>query len=337
MVDHSTFTFTPLHWAASQGRTEVVLKLIAAGADADILSAGKTPLELAKRRDHLETAEALSACIARLESDPSHSETERQNQLFQAAKAGDLRLIRELLADGADVNQRDDEGQMLLNVAVLGTGPNQTDIMLELIALGADVNAKDSFGQTAVHKAVSDMLSTSSLEALISAGSNVNLWDNAFNTPLHWATACSKEAVVMLLENGAIVDVRNSMGSTPLHEAAFYGEAESVAALIAAGADIDARNMWGEAPLHRAAGWGNLATVQTLIDSGGNIHAVHGSTRATPLHEAATHGKTAIALALINAGADVEARTKQGQTPLAIAVDKCHTETALAIGAEGDR
>ena len=44
-----------------------------------------------------------------------------------------------------------------------------------------------------------------------------------------------------------------------------------------------------------------------------------------------------MARALIHAGADVNARTTQGHTAYAIAAGKCHTETALAIEAEGDR
>ena len=246
VVDHSAFTFTPLHWAALHGDTEMVLALISAGADVSVKTAGRIPLELAQQSGHVETAEAISTYIERQQRDWRHIENERMKRLFRAVEFEDVELLRELISHGANTNVRNGDGETLLNFAVSRAGPDHMAVMLELIACGTDVNAGDHSGQAPVHLAAFDMSSTRSLHELISVGANVNLWDNAFNTPLHSAASCNKEAVVMLLENGAVVDARKSIGSTPLHQAAFCGEAESVAALISKGADVNAMNMWGK-------------------------------------------------------------------------------------------
>ena len=57
---------------------------------------------------------------------------------------------------------------------------------------------------------------------------------------LHFAVEAVKvPARQWLLAHGATVDLRNSEGETPLHEAAFWARLEAIKALLAAGADIN--------------------------------------------------------------------------------------------------
>ena len=70
--------------------------------------------------------------------------------IHQAAKDGNTEAIKLDLADGTDVNAKDDNGRTPLhNVAEEG----HKEIAELFIAAGADVNAKNNLGGTPLHEA----------------------------------------------------------------------------------------------------------------------------------------------------------------------------------------
>jgi ankyrin repeat protein len=70
--------------------------------------------------------------------------------LAHAVAVDDLASVRALLAEGADVNARADEGEtVLMTAALLG----RTAIVQCLVAEGADLEAKDRRRETALMKA----------------------------------------------------------------------------------------------------------------------------------------------------------------------------------------
>eukprot|EP01090_Pellita_catalonica_P016916 TRINITY_DN49_c0_g1_i1.p1 TRINITY_DN49_c0_g1~~TRINITY_DN49_c0_g1_i1.p1 ORF type:complete len:162 (-),score=29.21 TRINITY_DN49_c0_g1_i1:118-555(-) len=72
---------------------------------------------------------------------------------------------------------------------------------------------------------------------------NVNGRDTIGCTALHWtAGAGHLEALKWLLSKGANPDIQSSNGDTPLHKAAWRGNAECCAALVAANANRNLRN-----------------------------------------------------------------------------------------------
>ena len=68
----------------------------------------------------------------------------------------------------------------------------------------------------------------------------------------------------------------------------------------------------------------------TIIRAGADVEA-RNEDGATPLHLAANGGHTETAMTIIRAGADVEARNEDGATPLHLAANGGHTETAMTI------
>ena len=66
-------------------------------------------------------------------------------QLFLAAEAGNLSKVRSLLAQGANVNSRGDQGLMAIHCAAYN---NDIKMATLLISKGADVNAKSFAGKT---------------------------------------------------------------------------------------------------------------------------------------------------------------------------------------------
>ena len=73
-----------------------------------------------------------------------------------------------------------------------------------------------------------------------------------------------QDVVQALIAAKADVNLKNTLGSTPLHFAAQEGCTETLEALIAAGADVNARNEDGNTPLHLAALNGRTEIVEIL-------------------------------------------------------------------------
>jgi ankyrin repeat protein len=103
---------TPLYCLANEceakGSGSVVHTLVRAGADVNARDIAKrcTPLHMAARRGHVETAATLLDCGATIEAPDSLGDT----PLRRAVNCGKLELAALLLARGADVLSRGSKG-----------------------------------------------------------------------------------------------------------------------------------------------------------------------------------------------------------------------------------
>ena len=73
--------------------------------------------------------------------------------IHQAAKDGNIEAVKQHLADGTDVNAKDDNGRTPLHKAA---EEGHKEIAELFIAAGADVNAKNNLGGTPLHEAVDE-------------------------------------------------------------------------------------------------------------------------------------------------------------------------------------
>src|SRR5262249_2467369 len=160
--------------------------------------------------------------------------SERTKQFLEAAEKGRISLMLEFLKQGADVNDKDDEGQTALHKAV-AAGHRST--VIALLTHGADMGEKDAKGRTPLMVAaenghtqlVSLLISPESVkelagEALKSVGtealkavglpgftnrlsqlvaSSIDLADQTGQTPFMKAAANGHLGVVKALENRA--------------------------------------------------------------------------------------------------------------------------------------
>src|SRR4051794_27205349 len=95
-----------------------------------------------------------------------------QNQaLIEAAKAGDLAAVRDLLGAGADVNAR--RGEPLIEAVLAG----HTEIVQLLLERGADPNAEDEEHQVTVLMYAVQESDVDIVRLLLGAGAEVNAWD----------------------------------------------------------------------------------------------------------------------------------------------------------------
>lgn len=119
---------------------------------------------------------------------------------------------------------------------------------------------------------------------------NVNFADESGGTSLHhilWTPDSQlKLSLVTLIEAGADIKAKNSLGWTPLHYAAACGKAFAVQTLLEHGADMSARAHGGKTALDLAesSGHGNVMELLTLAKQ---KKTKGGSLRASPPEEIA--------------------------------------------------
>ena len=146
------------------------------------------------------------------------------------------------------------------------------------------------------------------------------------------------EAVKQHLNAGTDVNAKNEFGSAPLHYAAVNDHKEIIELLIANGADMNARDNGGFTPLDNLVGL-DMAEGETadLLRKHGGMTGEKLKLGTTLLHIAAKEGKMETIELLIASGADVNAKDKNGETPLDYAISTDHTVIADLLRKHGGK
>ena len=115
------------------------------------------------------------------------------------------------------------------------------------------INEKDREKDTALMKACRDCNAVNVVAFLLENGANINVRDTIDQTPIIIASqnGCT-DIVIMLLDTGADIHHRNDQGENALISAAQEGHIDVVKVLLEAGADINQSNSDGETPLELA-------------------------------------------------------------------------------------
>lgn len=164
-----------------------------------------------------------------------------------------------VLASTAAANQ-------LLNERWMGTA-SAGDIR-EAIAGGAYIEAVHRTTELTPLMIASKHGNLEAAGALLEAGADPNRRGKWRQVPMHFAA--TSRMVALLADHGARIDVRSSVGRTPLYMAAREDRVSSAFELIVRGADVNARNRADVTPTHVAASFGSPGMVELLLDAGGD-------------------------------------------------------------------
>jgi ankyrin repeat protein len=197
---------TPLAAASRRGYSEVSRVLLEHGADPEIRDRyGKSPLDRASQNGHLDVLLVL------LEHHAYVNPSVRATALHLASSFGNAAIVRVLLANGADANDKAWDDKTPLHSA---TNHEVTRVLLEY---GADPNARDFGNKTPLHRAMIPVDQSDKVaQVLLENGADANARDDRNQTPLHVASERGYlNGVRLLLQHSADIHVLDDEGLTP--------------------------------------------------------------------------------------------------------------------------
>ena len=191
--------------------------------------------------------------------------------LIEASFSGDARRVHDLLLEGAPVDDQLDHLQR--TPLIHACEGDHFDVVRLLVGYEADVNRVDARGQTALHAACRHALGNKDVMAyLVRRGADVTRRDSAGNSLLHAAAEGNNlEGIEFCLERRGVVDVNavNLCGQTPLLLAARVCKDRFLLEyLVNEGADVGVRDYMGSSFLHDAAYYGNPVAARFALDHG---------------------------------------------------------------------
>jgi len=248
--------------------------------------------------------------------------------IADAAMNADLRTVRSLLRQTADINVTQADGMTALHWA---SHLNNLEMADRLLRAGADFRATNRTGATPLYLATVNG-SAEMIELLIEAGEDANaIMAPTLETVLMLtAKTGNPEAVKVLLDHGADVNAKQERDFTPLMFAAAEGHAEVIAVLLEHGADASVATTASTKPERRPAGGmaallfaareGHIDAVRTLTDGGADVNQMSAD-QTSPLLIAVVNGHYELAYRLLDAGADPSLADVNGRAPLWAVID----------------
>ncbi len=215
---------------------------------------------------------------------------------------------------------------------------------------GANVNTPGADGTTAVMYAAANN-DLELVRALIKAGADVKLKNQLGTSAITEASIIGATPIIeALLKAGADPNFRTTDGETPIMAAARSGRVDAAKALLAAGADINAKENWGgQSAIMWASAQCQPEMIKFLASKDANLND-HGKVNQwerkiiqeprpkdmnkggfTPLAYAAREGCVACVQNLLAAGADPDSEDPDRETPLLLAIENMHFDTAAVL------
>jgi uncharacterized protein len=312
-----------LMWAAANSQGAMMRVLLDHGAEVDAAS-------------DADLMTPLVSSEPRAQPRPPGGET----AMLFATREGCMDCVKTVVEHGAKLDLADPEGVTPLITAIFNT---RFDVAKYLIEKGADVNKWDWWGRTPLYLAVDyntlphggrpdqpaldETLPIDIVKMLLDKGANPNAQLKLFppyratgndrgldtmisigTTPLlRAAKGLDVPAIKLLLDHGALLDLANSAGWTPMVAAAGMGSVDADTRGYFTTSDVEARS---------------IASLELLLAHGGNINEKAGRFESTALDGASFWGWNKVVEYLLSKGADINQTDSRGYTPVDYAMGR---------------
>ena len=314
---------TALMWAVLENHSDVVELLLARDADIN----AHTDVTSTKG-EYVPARPAAASGVGIIRQRALPTPNGGMTPLLFAIRDGNAAMMRLLLDRGADIGQSSGNHTTPLLIALLN---GQVAIATELLNRGADPNAEDDYHRAALfaaidlrnfnHEKYGDLPTVGRdpldlIKALLKKGANPDLKTDT--VPVHGLMQFDASWV-------------NFDGQTPFVRAALSGDIEVMRLLLESGADPNISTTQGSTALMAAAGI-NWIPGQTFTRSEADyVEAVKlclahdapvnasNSLGLTAMHGAANRGWESVIQILADHGAKVDAKDKEGRTPMIFA------------------
>lgn len=178
------------------------------------------------------------------------------------------------------------------------------------------------------------------MQILLEYGAIIDVKDSIGHTPLHYACGCGNiDAIKLLIDHHARLNYQDEGGNTPLHLAAYAGHYDVVKLLLSKNARFDLKDRRDQVPLMKAVEEGHDTIVKLLLENKASLN-VKDKSGFYPLHVACKEGRLQCVKTLIEAKANIDQPLDTtGETALHIASSKCQFEiikTLLIAGAKSN-
>ena len=170
-----------------------------------------------------------------------------EREVILAATEGNLQVIEKYIDNNGNVNQKFKDGYTLLHMSA---SFNHLNCVQYLVRNGADVNAKLEISYTQGTKS--------------NPGEDAVAYLNQHLTPLRQTRSC--EIALFLIENGANVNSRDSVQTSPLSGAILTKNREMIQLLINNGADINESD-WSLNPIYFSILMKDTVTINILLNN----------------------------------------------------------------------
>ena len=361
---------TPLCVAAAYGNLEILSCLVENGADINAATnyvPGLTPLMFAVQESHIDAVNYLLDQGA----DVNLQQESGYTALHFAAAKGYFNALKRLVKNGADVKARDKNNRTPLMLACESVNKKAIDSIYEkyrdqaakcyfkalkhLMKNGADVNGHDENNDTPLmlacegvnKKAIEDSVYKNSghdvtsnaynyfdaVSLLIDQGADVNLQDNSGYSALHFAAGSSHKYGVAINVYGFYVNIITGDKCPSQMVPSQHNNMKVVNCLLQNGANVDLQDEDGQTALFHALRNKGIpfGILSSLVKNGANLNTKRKYDKCTPLMSVTQSCgiyEEQLVTWLVDNGANVDLQDKDGLTALHYA---CKTDNSCEV------